>query len=196
MSEIKNFFNKTNWLCEYETVSVYDDSTGKTRIIEGNFIQNECGVSLNDIFMTRYRGMNIFLCVAKTHAKEVAVFELDTKIVPLKDNPNDGVEIIKSPFTPRKRPLLISKNNCFTKTEFWVPTLSNGQLRIRIKENMPICEYDRLNGFEPRFVNLKCYPIKRIVEGSGWTYCQFPFPFIKKVKWPKQMKYKEVLALC
>ena len=174
---------------------VHDEKTGETIFVEDDECFNEDGINLLDVFYTRVRGMNIFLQVAKTRKHEVAVFELSSNFYPLIDNPSKYVEVLN--FNPRRRPFLVPKDNNYTNTTFWVKTTKNRELRIKLTPDLPLAEWDKMNGHEPKYGVLRAIRLEKFVEGTTNTLRDLPFPFSKKPRWPNKNKtIKENIELC
>lgn len=97
--------------------------------------ENDYGICFGDIFYLRYCDINVFFYVCKTSSKQVCVYELEKKRIK-----NNGiiVEILDRKLKGSKKPLIITENNCSTKSDFWVDVKDKEHIWIPIYSELPI----------------------------------------------------------
>ena len=95
--------------------------------------ENVDGILFGDVFYLNYHGINIFLYVCRTSYFQVAVYELGTKKIKYE---NKQVEIINN-MKPARKPLIVTEDNCWTKSRFWVDTTKDHELIIPINSDTP-----------------------------------------------------------
>ena len=167
---------------------IYSDVADKTYVEESEDVLNAENVLLGDIYMTRYNNINIFFMVSKTRLHQVALFELETKMDYAIGEENMPYETFVEGFKPRKRPYIIAKNNCWTKTDFWVKTDSgDGLLYVPTSASSPICQLDIARGRMPTYTYLKCFkiPTDKLVEEFK-KLTNAPFPVDNQADWFKE----------
>lgn len=97
-------------------------------------IENVDGVKFGDIFYLDYYGINVFFYVCRTDHHQVAIFELAKKKVKLDYvSEEEKVEIVDRRLVPARKPYIVTENNCWTKSEFFVKTTEEGHILIPIK---------------------------------------------------------------
>ena len=92
-------------------------------------------VLFGDLFYLNYYGVNVFFYVCRTSLYQVAIYEIKKKRIKYE---NQIVEIIDSDLKPSHKPLVVTENNCWTKSRFWVNTTHEKKLLIPININTPV----------------------------------------------------------
>ena len=168
--------------------TVYNELTDEYILEDAENTINLDGVNLMDIYFARYNYINIFFMVAKTKCHEVALYELETKVEHCSNDKNVLYETLVEDFKPRRRPYIISKNNCWTKTDYWVKSnIKKGFLYVKTTPSSPICQLDIARGRDPIYTTLKCVkiPIDILVK-KFHSLIETPFPVDNLADWPKE----------
>lgn len=173
--------------------NIYDDVSGNVFFEEGKDPINQDGVNLGDIFWVRYRKINVFFMVAKTKRHSVALFELETSFKEFIGEENMPYESFVENFKPRKRPYIITGNNCWTKTEFWVKTDKDGNVHIPTLPESPLCKLDEARGRAPIIATAKCQklPVDELIKKHG-NLINVPFPVEEKADWLNEKELKNL----
>lgn len=98
-------------------------------------IENVDGVKFGDVFYLNYYNINVFFYVCRTGVDQVAIFELAKKKVLYN---NEKVEVLAPGLKPARNPLVVIKNNCWTKSEFYVRTTKDKELIIPVAFRSPL----------------------------------------------------------
>lgn len=162
---------------------VYNELTNTTRLetIDPIFPQNYAGVSLFDIYAVEYHCQFVFLCVGRVKADVVAVYELETDIFECEDEEGCRYQLPrkrKGNLVGRKSPLLVTGPNCFSKTNFWVNVLPDGNLEIPINCQTPIAIAEMEHGIMPGFGKREAINVINLgIEGRKE---EIPLPYLGK----------------
>ena len=177
--------------------TIYNEKSDKTIVEESEEVINLDNVRLMDIYLTRYNDINIFFMVSKTRLHHVALFELETKIDYAIGEDNMPYESLVDGLKPRKRPYIIPKNNCWTKTDFWVKTDTNdGFIYIPTSYSSPLCQLDIARGREPKYKLLRCVKlnVEKIRKLCGGNLLNAPFPVKNQADWLKEDEIRKQKA--
>ena len=122
-------------------------------------IENKDGIDYGEIFYLNYYDTNIFLKVCKTDVNRVCVYELATKKYKAEGELRECLSTGSSTdLSPSRKPLLITENNCPSKSQFWVET-EVGAIHVPIPDMCPLYRTKLLQGLHPiktaRAVSLK-----------------------------------------
>lgn len=168
--------------------TIYSELNNKLIFEDAEGAINLDNVNLMDIYMTRYRGINIFFMVSKTRCHKAALFELETKLGHCVGEENSLYETLTKDFKPRKQPYIIEKNNCWTKTDYWVRTdTGDGCIRVQTKPSSPICQLDVARGRVPKYTTLICkkIPVQELIKHFN-SLSNTPFPVDNLADWLKE----------
>ena len=171
--------------------NIYSDVSDEVVYEEGKDPINQDGVNLMDIFCFKYRKINVFFMVAKTKSHSVALFELETNLGEFIGEDNMPYETFAKDFKPRKRPYIIPKNNCWTKTEFWVKTSKDGYAHIPTLPESPLCKLDEARGRTPIIGTMKCIKLSttELIEKYK-NLNRVPFTVEGKADWLSEKEQK------
>lgn len=164
--------------------SIYCDSTDEIIFEEGKDAINQDDVNLMDIYWVKYRKINVFFMVSKLKSHSVALYELETKVNKLIGEDDKYYETICEGFKPRKRPYIITNNNCWSKTEFWVKSDKDGCIYLEISPDSPLCKLDEARGRAPILTiqKIKRLDKEKLIEEFK-CLTNIPFPYEEKADW-------------
>lgn len=176
--------------------TIYSDVSGKTFFEDSEDTLNQDGVGLMDIFLAKYRNINVFFMVSKTKSHSVALFELETSFGEFIGEDKMLYESLVKGLKPRKRPYIVPNNNCWSKTEFWVKTDKEGRVHIPTLPQSPLCKLDVARGRKPIFGVVKCQklPVDKLIKEYG-NLTKVPFPVEGKADWISEKEQKENYAI-
>lgn len=111
-------------------------------------LDNEYGIVFGDIFFLRYQDINVFFYVCGTTSSQVRLYELAKKKRRINGK---TVNTLCCGLKPTQSPNIITENNCWHKSTFWVNIKDDEHIFIPIESNMPIyhkTKYPYLGDFE------------------------------------------------
>ena len=98
-------------------------------------IENKYGVEFGDYFYFWYYGINVIFFVCRTTSYKACLYELAKRKI---KRGNKTVEALCDGLKPTKAPVIITENNCWSKSNFWVDIKDKEHIYIPINEQMPI----------------------------------------------------------
>lgn len=98
---------------------------------------NDCGIEFGDIFFISRPGINVFFFVCRTTYTQVCLFELANKKIKYQGK---TVNILCDGLKPTQSPKIITHNNCWYKSRFWVESQDADSIIVPIEKDMPICK--------------------------------------------------------
>ena len=113
-----------------ERVKLELDDLEKNLCFDNNF-----GVSFGDIFFISRKGINVFFYVCRTTATQVCLFELAKKKIKVNGK---TVNVLCPNLPPTRSPNVITKNNCWYKSNFWVDVKDEETILIPVTKDMPL----------------------------------------------------------
>ena len=130
-------------------------------------IENVDGVEFGDIFYLNYYGINVFFYVCGTDHHRVRIFELAKKHITV-----NGIkaEAIAPKLSPTTSPKVVLSNNCWTKSNFWVDTNSDGQIYIPVNDGPLVYKAISLGVEYPLTGEYRAYPLKKEKENGILNY--------------------------
>ena len=110
---------------------------------------NEYGIIFGDIFYLRYCGINVFFCVCKTTTTQCCIFELAKKRIKYKGK---IVEVLYGEYKGAKKPLVVTEDNCYSKSNFWVDMKNENEIWIPITTDLPLykCACEKAKDYIPK----------------------------------------------
>lgn len=150
--------------------------------------ENKNGIIFGDCFYLLYCGINVFFYVCKTNKDNACVYELAKKRIKYEGK---TVEILCNNFRPTKNPVVVLDNNCYTKSEYWVPTTEDGCILIPVSAGDPLYEkaIEEMGVEFPPTGEFKAIPLTE--ERKNGLMCYY-WDVILPDKKPKNKKIKKI----
>lgn len=128
---------------------------------------NDYGISFGDLFYLRYCGLNIVFYVCKTTSTQVCLFELAKKKIKYQGR---TVEVLCRGLPGTQSPLIVTEDNCYSKSHFWVDVKDEEHIWIPINKDMPICERARKKGYIPKVGEFEAYKMTEEKKNGVLNY--------------------------
>ena len=130
---------------------------------------NDYDIRFGDIFYLKYCGINVFFCVCKTSSAQCCIFELAKKTIKYEGK---KVEVLCGEYKGSKKPLVVTEDNCYTKSRFWVYAKNKDVIWIPITSDLPLykkaCE--QAKDFIPRLGDIPAIKLEEEKKNGILNY--------------------------